>query len=177
MHVTAERADQKGNSLASYSPDGALPKSFQQVETLMKTIKTSFLFGFICLVGTLVAMKAQGPATVRVGGSSLRANGQVAQGFEYSGACPVDLKFGWGLIATEAATASYSFARNDGGHPPSGSVDLPAGRSKPVYLDWHLGANNAKFANYKGWVEIHIESPNQVSQKISFTLHCGSASM
>jgi hypothetical protein len=139
----------------------------------MRITKTRLIAGFICLAGMALSMNAQPPASVRVGGYSLRANGQVAQGFEYSGACPVDLKFGWGLIATEATTANYSFVRNDGGHSPGGSVELPAGRSKPVYSDWHLGANNPKFANFKGWVEIHIETPNPVSQRINFTLHCG----
>jgi hypothetical protein len=142
------------------------------MESIVKTHKTALLFGLILLAGIAFVMEAAAPASVRVGGASLRANGQVAHGFQYTGSCPVDLKFGWGLIATEPTTATYSFTRSDGGHPPSGSVDLPAGRSKPVYLDWHLGANNAKYANYRGWVQLNVESPNQVSQKISFTLHC-----
>jgi hypothetical protein len=143
------------------------------METIMKITRTALVYGFFFIAGIALVMKAGAPASVRVGGYSLRANGQVAQGFQYSGTCPVDLKFGWGLIATEPTTASYSLTRNDGSHPPSGSVDLPGGRSKPVYLDWRLGANNAKFANYTGWVQLNIESPNRVSQKISFTLHCG----
>ena len=139
----------------------------------MKTHRTAMVYGFILLAGIALVIKAAVPASVRVGGSSLRVNGQVTPGHQYSGPCPVDLKFGWGLIATEPTTATYSFTRSDGGHPPSGSVELPAGRSKPVYLDWRLGANTAKFANYRGWVQLNVESPNQVSQKISFTLHCG----
>jgi hypothetical protein len=149
------------------------PQPFEQTETIMKTHKTTLVCGFIFLSGIALVMRAAAPASVRVGGASLRANGQVAQGFQYTGTCPVDLKFGWGLIATEPTTASFSFTRSDGSHPPGGSVDLPPGRSKPVYLDWRLGANNAKFANYRGWVQLNVESPNQVSQKISFTLHCG----
>ena len=143
----------------------------------MKIHKTALGYGFILLAGIALVMTAAVSASVRVGGYSLRANGQVAQGFQYTGTCPVDLKFGWGLIATGPTTAYYSFTKSDGSHPPSGSVDLPPGRSKPVYLDWRLGANNAKFANYKGWVQLNVESPNQVSQKISFTLHCGSGGM
>ena len=139
----------------------------------MKRINARFLLGFICLMGMTLVMNGAAPARVRVGGSSLRANGQVVKGFEYSGGCPVDLKFGWGLIATEPTTASYSFTKNDGSHPRGGSIDLPAGQSKPVYLEWHLGANNTKFATYQGWVQLNVESPNPVSQKISFTLHCG----
>jgi hypothetical protein len=147
------------------------------MESTMKIHKTALVYGFILLAGIALVMKAAAPASVRVGGASLRANGQVAQGFQYAGPCPVDLRFGWGLIATEPTTASYSFARSDGSHPRGGSVDLPAGRSKPVYLDWRLGANNARFANYRGWVQLNVESPNQVSQKISFTLHCGGGAM
>jgi hypothetical protein len=147
------------------------------METIMKIRKTALVYGFVFLAGIALVMKAAAPARVRVGGYSLRANGQIAQGFRYTGTCPVDLKFGWGLIATEPTIASYSFMRNDGGRPPSGSVDLPAGRSKPVYLEWRLGANNAEFANYKGWVQLNVESPNRVSQRISFTLHCGGGAM
>jgi hypothetical protein len=143
------------------------------METIMKIHKTALVCGFIFLAGIVLVMQAAAPASVRVGGSSLRANGQVAQGFQYAGPCPVDLKFGWGLIADAPTTASYSFTRSDGGQAPGASVNLPPGRSKPVYFDWRLGANNAKFANYRGWVQINIEAPNPVSQKISFTLHCG----
>jgi hypothetical protein len=143
------------------------------MERIMKIHKTALVYGFIFLAGMALLMKAAAPASVRVGGTSLRANGQIAQGFQYAGPCPVDLRFSWGLIATAPTTASYSFTRSDGSHPPAGSVELPPGRSKPVYLDWRVGANNAKFANYRGWVELNIESPNHVSHKIPFTLHCG----
>jgi hypothetical protein len=115
-----------------------------------------------------------GGPTVRVGGWSLRANGQVAQGFQYTGACPVDLKFGWGVLGTAPTPVTYSFVRNDGGHSSSSqSTNLPAAnQSVPIYDDWHLGANTPTFANYHGWVQLNIESPNAVSQKIDFTIHC-----
>ncbi len=112
--------------------------------------------------------------TVRIGGESLRANGQIAQGFQYTGSCPVDLKFGWGLISTGPTAASYHFVRNDGGHTTnSQTVNLPqANRSVPVYYDWRLGANTPRFANFTGWVQILIDSPNPVQGKIGFTIHC-----
>jgi hypothetical protein len=111
---------------------------------------------------------------VRVGGSSLRANGQLAQGFQYTGSCPVALKFGWGLIGTGPTAVTYTFARSDGGHQTnSPTVDLPnANQSVPVYYDWQLGANTPRFQNYSGWVQLNIEAPNQVSNKINFTIHC-----
>jgi hypothetical protein len=129
------------------------------------------------LLATLSVIPATAYGSVRVGGSSLRANGELAQGFQYSGSCPVDLKFGWGLIASEPTGVSFSFSRNDGGQGPSRSVDLPsANRSTPVYYDWRLGANTLQFANYHGWVQLNIGSPNAVTQRIAFTLHCGGGS-
>jgi hypothetical protein len=112
--------------------------------------------------------------TVRVGGWSMIVNGQVAQGFQYSGACPADLEFHWGVIGTAATPVSYTFTRNDGGHSSSPmSINLPsANRSIPIVDHWKLGANNPQFANYSGWVQLDIQSPNAVSQKIAFTLHC-----
>jgi hypothetical protein len=109
-----------------------------------------------------------------VGGWSLRANGELAKDFQYTGPCPVDLKFGWGVLTTAPTTATYSFVRSDGGQSSSPqSTSLPAANtSVPIYYDWHLGANTAQFANFSGWVELDINSPNVVSQKINFTIHC-----
>jgi len=119
------------------------------------------------------AIHCVGP-TVRIGGWSLRANGEVAKAFQYTGACPVDLKFGWSVLGTAPTTATYSFVRSDGGHSSSSqSINLPtANQSGFIYYDWHLGANTAEFANYSGWVDLGITSPNAVSQKINFTIHC-----
>ena len=112
--------------------------------------------------------------TVRIGGESLRANGQLAQGFQYTGSCPVNLKFGWGVIANQPTVISYTFQRSDGGHSSSSlSANLPQGnRSWPIYDDWQLGANTPRFANFTGWVKIVIAAPNPVEGKIGFTIHC-----
>jgi hypothetical protein len=117
---------------------------------------------------------AAGNAVVRIGGESLRANGEVAQGFQYTGPCPVALQFGWGVIGTAPTTIDYWFVRSDGGQSSrSQNLDLPqANRSVPVYDTWRLGANTPQFANYTGWVKIVIDSPNQVEGKIGFTIHC-----
>ena len=135
----------------------------------MKSSIASVVGIFFCMGS--VSLMAQ---TVRIGGDSLRANGQVAQGFQYTGSCPVNLQFGWGLISTGPTTANYSFVRNDGGHPSnSRSVNLPqANHSVPVYDTWSLGANTPQIANYTGWVKILIDSPNKVEGKIGFTIHC-----
>jgi hypothetical protein len=112
-------------------------------------------------------------ASVRIGGESLRANGQLAHGFEYTGPCPVDLQFGWGVIATQPTSINYYFQRSDGGRSSrSQAADLPPGRSVPIYQKWTLGANKPQFANYTGWVNVVIDSPNRLEGKIKFTLHC-----
>jgi len=136
--------------------------------------KTASLVGILFCVVTICLTARTGNAAVRIGGESLRANGQVAQGFQYTGPCPVDLQFGWGVIGTEPTTIDYWFVRSDGGQSShSQTVDLPqANRSVPVYENWRLGANSPRFANYTGWVKLVIDSPNRVEGKIGFTIHC-----
>ena len=136
----------------------------------MKFSKIATVFGILICLGS-VSLMAQ---TVRVGGASLRANGNIAQGFHYTGSCPVNLKFGWGLIGTRRTEVTYRFDRNDGGHTTKTErVDMPqANHSVPVYYDWQLGANTPQFATYTGWVNLIIESPNPLESKIPFTIHC-----
>ncbi len=136
----------------------------------MKFSKIASIVGILLCLGS-VSVMAQ---SVRVGGYSLRANGNIAQGFQYTGSCPVDLKFGWGLISTRHTEVVYRFDRSDGGHTThSERVMIPQGNhSVPVYYDWQLGANTHQFADFHGWVNIIIESPNSVQQKINFTIHC-----
>jgi hypothetical protein len=136
----------------------------------VKISKSASMVGMLLCLGSLSLM-AQ---TVRIGGESLRANGEVARGFQYTGPCPVDLQFGWGLVSTGPTAVNYHFARNDGGHSTNPqSVFIPqANRSVPVYEKWRLGANKPEFANYTGWVKILIESPNPVEGKVGFTIHC-----
>jgi hypothetical protein len=136
----------------------------------MKIIKIASVFGILLCLGS-VSLMAQ---TVRVGGESLRANGQIAQGFQYTGSCPVSLKFDWGLISTGRTEVTYRFDRSDGSHAThSDRVMIPrANQSVPVYYDWQLGANTRQFADFHGWVNIIIESPNPLEKKIPFTIHC-----
>ena len=136
----------------------------------MKISRFAFVVGILFCLGS-VSLMAQ---TVRVGGYSLRANGQLAQGFQYTGSCPVALKFGWGLISTGRTEVVYTFDRSDGGRQTrSDRVIIPrANQSVPVYYDWELGANTPRFADFHGWVNIIIEVPNKVDQKINFTIHC-----
>ena len=141
-------------------------------EKEVRISKIASTIGILFCMGA-ISLTAQN-ASVRLGGSSLRANGQVAQGFQYTGFCPVELKFGWGVIANAPTAMSYHFVRSDGGHSTNyQNVNMPApGRSVPVYDDWRLGANTPKFANFSGWVQIIIDSPSPVQGKIPFTIHC-----
>ena len=139
---------------------------------LIKTKIASLAVGVSVASGLAVGHAAF--AGVRIGGSSLRANGQIAEGYQYSGPCPVDLKFGWGVIASTPSAVTYTFSRSDGGHTSaSRTLDLSQpNRSVPIYDDWRLGAKTPQFRNYRGWVQIDILSPNSVVQKIPFTIHC-----
>lgn len=145
-------------------------RKFRTKGEKVKIGKIASLVGILLCLGC-ASLMAQ---TVRVGGESLRANGQVAQGYQYSGSCPVNLQFGWGLIGTGPTTVNYHFVRNDGGHSSSSQrVYLPqANRSVPVYEPWRLGANTPQFATYTGWVKLIIDSPNPVEGKVGFTIHC-----
>jgi hypothetical protein len=130
----------------------------------------------LTLVAVLIAtlgLANQTQAGMRIGGWSLRANGQLAQHFDYNGPCPVALKFGWAVESTDAVEATYTFLRNDGATSPSSSISVAGGRSTPIYDDWQLGANTPNFSNYHGWVELVVESPTRLAQRINFTLHCG----
>ncbi len=137
-------------------------------------IRIASLTAAVFSVASVLGIGQVAHAGVRIGGSSLRANGQVAEGYQYSGPCPVDLKFGWGVIASAPTGMTYTFSRSDGGHSStSQTVDLSQpNRSMPIYDEWRLGANTPQFRNYRGWVQINIVSPNAVAQKIPFTIHC-----
>ena len=126
------------------------------------------------LLATAIVMAGAAHAGVRIGGSAFSANGQLARDYQYTGPCPVDLKFDWGVIAFEPSTVSYWFRRNDRGQSSaSRTIGLPGGnRSIPILEQWRLGANTPQFFNYSGWVELNIESPNRISNRIRFTLHC-----
>ena len=136
----------------------------------MKLFKFATMFGILICLGS-VSLMAQ---DIRVGGWSLRANGNVVQGFHYTGSCPVDLKFGWGVISNRPREVGYRFERSDGGHSSRHeSVNLQGhGHSTPVYYDWQLGAHNREFANFHGWVNLIIEGREPVEKKIDFTIHC-----
>ena len=127
------------------------------------------------LLAALIATTGTAQAAVRVGGSSFSANDMLARDHQYSSPCPVVLKFDWGVISNAPATVVYSFTRSDGGRSSSArSINLPPHRSVPIVEEWHLGANAAQFASYSGWVDLNVEAPNPVVNRISFTIHCGS---
>ena len=138
---------------------------------MRKTVLAVFVL--VCMAGATLAAQTRGP-NIRVGGSSLRANGQLAQGFQYTGPCPVQLKFGWGIVSEMPVEVAYTFDRSDGGHSSRSQRAMLAGggHSTPLYYDWQLGANTPQFANFKGWVNLIIEGRFPVEHRIPFTIHC-----
>lgn len=140
----------------------------------MKARTGALVLRLVFFLSAAVALAGTSDASVRVGGWSLSANGQIAQGFQYTGACPVHLQFAWGVISTEPTRATYTFVRNDGGHLSSPrTVELPPNQSVSVPDEWSLGANTPEFRDYHGWVQLDVESPSRLSQRINFTIHCG----
>ncbi len=129
------------------------------------------VFLILTLIALLSATALYG--AVRIGGWAFSANGQLARNFQYEGGCPVDLKFDWGVIETRPGTIAYNTTRSDGAHAGARTLNHPGGnRSVPIVETWRLGANTPAFANYHGWMELKIESPNPVEKRIDFTIHC-----
>jgi len=131
----------------------------------------------ICLILLTVHLAAQSSATVRVSGMSMRANGQIAKGYQYTGTCPVNLVFGFALNSTAPTTVSYSYKRSDGGSSNKPlSVKIPrAGVSESIYVDWSGFTTKVKqssSASGKGWIDLAIESPNRLESKLGFTINC-----
>jgi len=145
----------------------------------MKAVRIVCVAG-ICFCMAIVSLIAQSPprqvprmATVRIGGWALTNNGNIVKNFVYTGSCPVQLQFAWGVIPTEPTEIKYHFGRSDGAQAPPGKQFLPkANTSEDVITTWELGARTPEFRDFKGWEDLIIDSPNHVSQKINFTLHC-----
>lgn len=135
----------------------------------------SLLVKLACVIALAIAATSE--AQVRIGGWALTGNGELLRNFEYTGACPMDLKFDWGVVSAEPTRITYTYSRSDGGRPSAAqSFNHPGGnRSIPVTQDWHLGANSPQFSNFRGWMQLDIEGPTRVSRRIDFTIHCGNA--
>jgi hypothetical protein len=140
---------------------------------VVRAIAICFCLALISQLAYAQAGPPMGRATVRIGGYALTHNGQIVQNFVYTGACPVQLQFAWGVLATAPTEIKYHFERSDGAQAPPGHKDLPkANTSEDVITTWDLGANKPEFKDFKGWEDLVIDTPNKVSQKINFTLHC-----
>lgn len=138
--------------------------------TLLRRRETLMVAAALVLLSAL-AVTLYG--AVRIGGWAFSANGQLARDFQYTGGCPVSLKFDWGVISTDPSVITYRTTRNDGASAPARSIKHPGGgRSMPIIENWRLGANTPQFANYRGWLQINVESPNGATNRIAFTLHC-----
>jgi len=127
----------------------------------------------LALTAAILALSADLYAGVHIGGWSFSANGQLARNYQYTGACPVQLEFHWGVIGTGPGPVTYYTTRNDGAKSQTQSITLPsANRSIPIVTTWQLGAPTPQFQPYRGWVQVHILSPNPVTHKIAFTINC-----
>lgn len=118
-------------------------------------------------------------ADIRLGGEGFTVNGQHvpsgAGGYEYTGPCPVDLRFGWGIVSSDSADVVYRFTRSDGARAryPMQRTLVGGGRSTSFTETWsQLGANIDQFANYHAWVALSIEAPYPINYPVSFILHC-----
>jgi hypothetical protein len=131
-------------------------------------------WGLVFLLANLLAATNAAGAEVRIGGWAMDANGRHLPSQKYWGPCPVNLKFFWGVIGNDPASVIYTYTRSDGVRSSApGTLNLPAAnRSMDVDVEWSVGANQPAFANFNGWVQLDIQSPNQASQKIPFALHC-----
>jgi hypothetical protein len=134
------------------------------------------------LLAGVCSLASAAMADIRVGGAALTMNGEPPSGgrhkggYQYTGSCPVELKFDWGIVSTDPGDLVYSFVRNDGGQSKPVQASLPGGnRSSPILDGWTLGANSDQFADYRGWVQLNVESPSPLSYRIPFTLHCVAA--
>jgi hypothetical protein len=145
-----------------------------KISNAVRAIALCFCLALINQLAHAQAIAPMRRATVRIGGWALTDNNKIVKNFDYKGSCPVKLKFAWGVLATEPTEIKYHFERSDGATAPAGKKNLPkANTSEDVIETWDLGANTAAtFKAFKGWEELVIDSPNKVSQKINFTMHC-----
>jgi hypothetical protein len=132
----------------------------------------------LCLLAAccavLITRPARAQADTRVDGLSFFANGQLARGFEYTGACPVKLQFHWHVTSPEATSLVYNTVRNDGARSSSPMTAAVTGPNHGAFIrdDWQLGAGVPEFANYHGWVQLEVFQPARATKRINFTLHC-----
>jgi len=139
----------------------------------MRRLNLRTLSFSLLLVALLLSLAVTLCAAVRIGGSAFSANGQLARDHQYTGGCPVELKFDWGVVGSQPSTIVYRTTRSDGAQSSTRSVQHPGGnRSMPIIEHWRLGAPNPQFRNFHGWMELVVESPNPASMRIPFTIHC-----
>lgn len=131
----------------------------------------------IAAVGWLIPPPKQPPVTLvssffQANGRRISplANGQPAQ---YTGPCPVDLKFGWDMASVLAAEVSYKLLVGANGqdayvsdpqraHLPGNNIPVPISQGLPF-----------KTNTDTGWAQ--ILSPGLSSPGIPFIIHCAQA--
>jgi TonB family protein len=113
-------------------------------------------------------------AAVHGAGVSLLVNGEPSPNFEYTGTCPVDLRFTWKLVSAKPTDVRYILAKSDGSRSSVVSTaQVPkANQPSSIVEGWHMGANTPQFANYPGWINLIVQFPNSFGYRINFNLHC-----
>jgi hypothetical protein len=94
-----------------------------------------------------------------------------ADPFDYTGACPVTIKFSGRIsVAGGGGTVSFKFLRNDGASAPVQTLNFDGPGSKEVTATWQIGGPGF---NYKGWEAIQIYDPNDMqSEHATFAIQC-----
>ena len=133
--------------------------------------RSTFVIVALCICALLSGARAA-QAEMRVVGTTFFVNGKPVPDFQYSGTCPVWLRFYWSLIDTDFAGMVYYFIPNVGKPTPRHSQSVWRNQPIPAYIDWQVGANTPKYANYRGWLQLRVTNPNNIANTINFTLHC-----
>ena len=134
--------------------------------------RSTFVVVALCISTLLPSAKAAAQAQVRVIGTDLFANGKLAPTFQYSGACPVWLRFYWSLATSEYTGVGYYFQTNTGIRTPGRRDYVSPSMPLAAYIDWHVGLKTPKLTDQSGWLELHVMYPNVFANTINYTIHC-----
>ena len=133
--------------------------------------RNTFVVAALCICPLLAGVKAA-RADVRVALTNFFVNWKLAPNSNYSGTCPVWFRFFWNLASNDDEGVSYYFETNDGKITPRQYTFIWHSQLAPAYIDWQVGVNKPKFANFSGWLELHVTGHNIVANKMNFTVHC-----
>jgi hypothetical protein len=89
----------------------------------------------------------------------------------YSGKCPVTIKFTGTITAKKAGKVQYKFIRSNGGSTPMRTLNFSAPGTKAVSTTWKLGGSSTPSTS--GWQTIKILFPVSLeSNQAHFKIQC-----